>query len=638
MSSSSPTAPRFEGRGARRGLALAALVLAAASFAPASASSSSTSQLYCWGSSMGGRLGAGGNAPLDTAALMPVARDALRWTSLSAGAGYTCGTDTSNAVYCWGEGLAGNLGYGGKLDHYVPVPVPTAGTLQSPSVFRHPSLVPASLTTSKAPALDDAAAAALGIEPSAPHSCGIDNAGQLHCWGYGPAFAGSSAATTIPLPTPIPLAPPPTSDELSLANVTAANIGAPAGATVNATVRGWISVTAGRGFTCGIAAMDIGWTLPSRLLRLRQMQATTDNATTDQGTGSNTSTTSDPSTTPTPQASSTMTGSTSSAASVSGTASPIPTPSTSEIGTPSNSPTPSASPAPALSHAPNGYCWGSAILGIGASTPYPIPGGHAFVQLSAGVSHVCGVDVDGDAWCWGVGSNGQLGNNATNVDSSVPLKVMGGRSWSRISAGARHTCGVEAGTGDAYCWGSNLHGRLGVYQLVPSDADIRLPGRVATVVKFVSISVGFSHTCGLSSDGGLYCWGEGTNFRHGCGTTLSQRTPCNAQGYFFNKFKSVDAGSAHTCAISTEDKAYCWGAGYRGALGFGYLGNTRSVQPDLPTAVSALPTQKNGWPLTWDSGVWGGEPLTYTAGGSHSCGIAINGTAFCPARLVLAMA
>jgi len=51
----------------------------------------------------------------------------------------------------------------------------------------------------------------------------------------------------------------------------------------------------------------------------------------------------------------------------------------------------------------------------------------------------------------GQNSDGQLGDGS-NTDSGVPVSVVTSVTFSGITAGAYHTCGVQ-GNGTAWCWG-----------------------------------------------------------------------------------------------------------------------------------------------------------------------------------------
>jgi alpha-tubulin suppressor-like RCC1 family protein len=74
-------------------------------------------------------------------------------------------------------------------------------------------------------------------------------------------------------------------------------------------------------------------------------------------------------------------------------------------------------------------------------------------------SHVCALDGAGNAWCWGLGDSGQLGN-ATFQGSTAPVMVLGGHTFRALAVGRDHSCGI--GTDNhVYCWGDNTMGQLG---------------------------------------------------------------------------------------------------------------------------------------------------------------------------------
>ena len=72
-------------------------------------------------------------------------------------------------------------------------------------------------------------------------------------------------------------------------------------------------------------------------------------------------------------------------------------------------------------------------------------------------------DLDRDGgYCWGINLGGQLGNASTTEMTTVPVEVSGGHTWASITAttGMSHTCGVTTEDG-GYCWGSNEVGQSG---------------------------------------------------------------------------------------------------------------------------------------------------------------------------------
>lgn len=295
------------------------------------------------------------------------------------------------------------------------------------------------------------------------------------------------------------------------------------------------------------------------------------------------------------------------------------------------------------------YCWGaneSGQLGNGSqadsAAPVPVAGGHAFVSVSAGGHHACGLTSGGAAWCWGAGDNGQLGGGST-ASSAVPVPVTGGRVFVALSAGAYHTCGVLTGPGTLYCWGDNSAGQIGDSTTVARAAPVPVWGGV------VRVSAGFLHTCAVVSSGAAYCWGSGGAGQLGTGSTADQGSPApvagghsfvaisaglihscgvdaagaawcwgvNSWGQLGNgstaavpapspalvsgelTFTSVSAGlygysdeaintgtAAHTCGVTSEGVAYCWGVNNLGQVGNGQTSFSAVV---TPTKVSGQP-------------------------------------------------
>jgi hypothetical protein len=128
------------------------------------------------------------------------------------------------------------------------------------------------------------------------------------------------------------------------------------------------------------------------------------------------------------------------------------------------------------------YCWGISWFGISGNgtsgtiepglEPTLVSGGLRWTNVSAGRYFVCGVTVDGAAYCWGLNRNGRVGNGTT-MDALVPTAVSGGHAFVQLSVSQDHTCGV-ATDGNAYCWGGNDKGELGTR----SQAASLTPARV----------------------------------------------------------------------------------------------------------------------------------------------------------------
>jgi len=167
----------------------------------------------------------------------------------------------------------------------------------------------------------------------------------------------------------------------------------------------------------------------------------------------------------------------------------------------------------------------------GCSTvPVPAAEGHTFTQIVTGVAHTCGLEADGTAWCWGSAQMLGAGNPSPLPGSSGPFPVAGGHSFVALTAGADHTCGLKA-TGAAYCWGGNPDGRTGQPPVggPPDYGVVYSPALVTGGRTYTALSAGSAHTCGLANDG-LYCWGDNGTGQVGVFSGISTQQPIRVVG------------------------------------------------------------------------------------------------------------
>jgi alpha-tubulin suppressor-like RCC1 family protein len=239
----------------------------------------------------------------------------------------------------------------------------------------------------------------------------------------------------------------------------------------------------------------------------------------------------------------------------------------------------------ALTASGEAYCWGfsmSGALGNGTTSvrtsPTPVSGNLVFSALTAGRSHTCGLTTAGETYCWGLNSAGQLGDGTTS-NRLAPAQVIGGLTFVSISAGDAHTCALTA-SGSAYCWGNADMGRLGMGD--PGAFFHASPQAVVGDLTFTAITSGEAHSCGLTSTGEAYCWGSNAGGRLGIGTTdVQSLVPAAVAGELL--FRSIDVGD-HSCAVTTTNAVYCWGPG-----GSGRLGNGTIVNQLAPALVAPFP-------------------------------------------------
>ncbi|ROR73562.1 RCC1 domain-containing protein [Bogoriella caseilytica] len=237
--------------------------------------------------------------------------------------------------------------------------------------------------------------------------------------------------------------------------------------------------------------------------------------------------------------------------------------------------------------------------------------GKTVTAISTGTSHSCAV-ADGEAYCWGLGAEGQLGDGQ-NTGSAVPVAVdtsgvLAGKTITAISTGSFLSCAVA--DGGAYCWGL---GELGDGQTTTSAVPVAVDTSGVLAGKTVTaITVGFVRQC-LIADGGAYCWGMNADGRLGTGDTVYSAVPVavDTSGVLAGKtVTAISAAPNHACVIA-DGGAYCWGSSLHGMLGTGQTGVSY-----VPVAVDT-------------SGVLAGKTVTaITTASHHTCAVA-DGGAYC---------
>ncbi|MBK7842772.1 MAG: hypothetical protein IPJ71_03620 [Bdellovibrionales bacterium] len=503
-------------------------------------------KLFCWGNAGNGLLGNNENNSLNNYQV-PVMVDISLISNyshskyLTAGRTHTCALAADNQVFCWGRNNYGQIGIGNVTDQLRPAQYVNTSGLTGFSGF-------------------------ISVSAGGYHSCGLSVDGKAYCWGRGDSGQlGNGIVSDQTLPVEVNTS------------------------SLSGNVR-WIQLSAGQEHTCAIATdgRSFCWgkfssgrlgtgSLSNEALPVQVMY----------GPGLQ------------------LMGLTKIAAGKEHTC--------------------------GLRYDGKAFCWGhqgsEGRLGNNGTTPieYPVSvavdgllSSQSFTQVSAGTDHTCALSSKGHVYCWGRGENGQLGGGVFTDplpklinESSLPANS----GMIQISANGGHTCGITT-LGSAYCWGIGTDGELGfggvANQGTPVAVDvsgiINFPG-------FKKISSGLRHTCGLLGDGRAYCWGYGIFGQLGYGDIVSKTRPQlvdTSSIVDFKGFRDLSAGKHHTCGLSQENKVYCWGYGANGRLGYGLLSN--KLLP-YPVNDSSLPLN------TYFSAV--------AVGGEHSCGVLSNGGGYC---------
>lgn len=288
-------------------------------------------------------------------------------------------------------------------------------------------------------------------------------------------------------------------------------------------------------------------------------------------------------------------------------------------------------------------CWGNNTVGevgdgTGINQASPAPVGQDqitdFVDVAAGLRHVCAIRAGGELWCWGSNEHGQL-IDAQHAFRSVPTVVAGTWSaiagvgdrttcvldadhhlscagygpggglgtgigsersptpleatWDQISAGWNATCGRRGTT--IGCWGANAHGTVGDTTFDDRQVPVLLSGTWASVMVA-------EHGCALDTTSHLWCWGLNNLGQLGKGDQADKPQP-TLVGDLTSMWSSA-AVSFHTSAIDLTGSMYSWGSNAYGEAGLPAISNPVVLTPQKPHAV------------TWKA---------VSAGDYHTCGI-----------------
>lgn len=253
-------------------------------------------------------------------------------------------------------------------------------------------------------------------------------------------------------------------------------------------------------------------------------------------------------------------------------------------------------------------CWGSNAkgqvgdgTGVDRATPASVVSlASGVVAIAVGDAHSCALASDGSVKCWGSGESGQLGNGLLNGVFGygyVPAELGGPPLvYTSLAAGLAHTCGVTQ-NGAVYCWGRNARGQLG--NGAASGIAV-LPTPVPSLQSgVVAVTAGAEHSCAVTAAGALQCWGANISGQLGDGSRNDSPVPVQVSGLEAGVV-AASAGAGHTCALLDSGEARCWGDNINGALGDGALADRAT-----PAPVSEI----------------GGSVISLASGGAHSCAL-----------------
>ena len=248
------------------------------------------------------------------------------------------------------------------------------------------------------------------------------------------------------------------------------------------------------------------------------------------------------------------------------------------------------------------YCWGQNTygeLGVGDIVPRSSPtlvggllAGKYVSKVAIGDANTCAI-ADGEAYCWGDGSNGIIGNGSTS-GSNVPVHVGGtlasrkvtdisvsSTSWPlpQVLPTMRHACALVDGA--PYCWGGNEYLQLGNQVCV-----------TIFFLKTCNIDNGFPPSTPLNI---LYSTPQPV-----FGYDMAYANNSNGSPIYGDKLDRVGAGGHFSCGI-TQGQMYCWGMRLPAAWGMPKPATFIAGPYTMPGANDGLNIDPNSFELTGDS-------------------------------------
>jgi hypothetical protein len=275
------------------------------------------------------------------------------------------------------------------------------------------------------------------------------------------------------------------------------------------------------------------------------------------------------------------------------------------------------------------WCWGSnrhGVLGGGSGTFQPEPvrvyGNHRWMSLdtSDAASAVCGITQDRRGYCWGWGFGNGLGNGTNDEhDAPTPEPLAGTGRWVELTVDLGVGCGLQV-DGSAWCWGQVALGqgaRTGEYSEPTRAAGSRRWSQLSLGGLGNDEIFGYSVICGIDTSGVTRCWGDNYAGMLGDGTyhPVDDRalTPRTVSGG--HRFATVQVSDLAVCALDVANAIWCWGYN-KGVFGNGQEHSTGNT----PDALVPVP---GGFGHLWS---------TVSRGGARTCGIAVDGSAWCWGR------
>ena len=244
------------------------------------------------------------------------------------------------------------------------------------------------------------------------------------------------------------------------------------------------------------------------------------------------------------------------------------------------------------------YCWGhnfAGQFGVGNNLTYfytpvevDIPNGLTISSIDTRYGSTCGIFNDSSLYCWGTNWYGAIGNNGVVGQGQYSPSLVAlpdNNSAKSVSVGQYGGCALLI-DGSVYCWGLGTQGQLGNGNMsnsnIPVEVDIPI-GRYAT-----SIDNGLNHACAILDNLSIYCWGDNEHGQLGDGNNLDLSIPAEVILPIDRTAASYDNDIDGDGVINSKDPYPYNPARWRGCiLGFWGINNCQEVEPGFYAELGA---------------------------------------------------
>lgn len=234
-----------------------------------------------------------------------------------------------------------------------------------------------------------------------------------------------------------------------------------------------------------------------------------------------------------------------------------------------------------------------------------IPGLAGVRALHAGRVHVCAVGADSVS-CWGSDTRGESSTRPASPARSTPVRIELPKVRS-MALGSEHTCALTL-DGRVLCWGgTQLTGCVG------DHFGVKEPHELPALRGATQLAAGLYHTCALRPDGHVVCVGFSSVCQLGV-LGPGSRTPFEVPAV--DQAVAIAAAAYSTCALRKDGRVLCWGDNQRGQLGSGTIDPKKLRQG---AGTDCTPTEVEGLR----------DARAIAVGPTHACALRAGGSVVC---------